>query len=180
MNPMAIRTTGIPEDVLTVMLVVVFAVILACAALVVVTNYLDKVRDRSRKAGTQRAGNVIVRSEHVPEGSGPPSAPTDHAGLLLSNSASSRLSYSGDNIAGDSSNARKEQGDDVIFPKKGQVWTQKERARAYALTSSLPLLVFLTIGIVNGFMPMILVAALGLVGALMIWLGAERDRRGEP
>jgi hypothetical protein len=179
MNPMAIRTTGIPEDVLTVMLVVVFAVILACAALVVVTNYRDKVKDRSRKAGTQRAGNVIVRSEHMPE-AGPPSAPPDHAGLRLSNSASSRLSYSGDNIVGDSSDARKEQGDDVIFPKKGQVWTQKERARAYALASSLPLLVFLTIGIVNGFMPMILVAALGLVGALMIWLGAERDRRGEP
>lgn len=68
----------------------------------------------------------------------------------------------------------------MIFSKKGQIWTQKERARFYALASSLPLLVFLIIGIVNSYMPMILVAALGLVGALMIWLGAERDRRGEP
>ena len=68
----------------------------------------------------------------------------------------------------------------MIFSKKGQIWTQKERARFYALASSLPLLVFLIIAIVNSYMPMILVAALGLVGALMIWLGAERDRRGEP
>jgi hypothetical protein len=161
------------------MLVVVFAVILACAALVVVTNYRDKVKDRSRKVRTQRVGNVDARSEQVPEGAEPPSAPPDHAGPRLLNSASSRLSYSGD-IVGDFADARKEQGDGVIFPKKGRVWTQKERARTYALASSLPLLVFLTIGIVNGFMPMILVAVLGLVGALMIWLGAERDRRGEP
>jgi len=64
MNAMAIRTTGIPEDVLTAMLVVVFAVILACAALVVVTNYRDKVKGPFQK-GWDPAGrkcNCAVRA----------------------------------------------------------------------------------------------------------------------
>jgi Flp pilus assembly protein TadB len=131
MNPMAFRTTGIPDDVLTVMLVAVFATILACATLVVVTNYRDRVKDRSRKAQTQRAGNVDARSEQVPEGAEPPSASPDHAGPRLLNSASNRPSYSGDTK-------------DWIHPavRRGTIyWT----AQAVGITGGAVLLIFLAL-----------------------------------
>lgn len=68
----------------------------------------------------------------------------------------------------------------MIFPKRGQVWTYKERARFYALCGSLPLLGFLGIGIFYGLWQIILLAVLGLAGASLIWLDAERKYRDEP
>ena len=162
MNFTRINTSGIPDDVLFLINMIVIAVIILCAALVVVTNYRDKVKDRSRKENTLRS----VRADESGAGTGRLSAPIDLEGPERRKHEDVGL--------------EKEQGGDLIFPKRGQVWTQKERARLYSLTSSIPLVVFLIIGTVNSYMPMILVAAVGLVGALMIWLGAERDRRREP
>lgn len=162
MNFTRINTSGIPEDVLFLINATVIGVIILCAALVVLTNYRDKVKDRSRRENTLRS----ARADESGAGTGRLSAPIDLEGPKRRNHEGVAL--------------EKEQGGELIFPKRGQVWTQKERARFYSLTSSIPLVVFLIIGIVNSYMPMILVAAVGLVGALMIWMGAERDRRGEP
>jgi hypothetical protein len=68
----------------------------------------------------------------------------------------------------------------VIFPKKGQTWTYKERSRLFALAGSLPVIAFLVLGIVVRSLPIVLVALMGLVGAGLIWLGAERKYRDEP
>ena len=68
----------------------------------------------------------------------------------------------------------------MLFPKKGQTWTYKERARLIALVGSLPLVYFLGVGIYNGLWQVILLAALGLAGAALYWIGAERHFRGEP
>ena len=162
MNFTRINTSGIPDDVLFLINTIVIAVIILCASLVVVTNYRDKVKDRSRKENTLRS----ARADESGTGAGRLSPPIDLEGPERRKNEGVAL--------------EKEQGDELIFPKRGQVWTQKERARLYSLVSSIPLVVFLIIGIVNSYMPMILVAAVGLVGVLMIWLGAERGRRGEP
>lgn len=71
-------------------------------------------------------------------------------------------------------------GEPMIFPKKGQTWTYKDRSRLVALAGSLPVIAFLVVGIVVGSLPFILVALMGLVGAGLIWLGAERKYRDEP
>lgn len=68
----------------------------------------------------------------------------------------------------------------MIFPKKGQIWTYKERARFFTLVGSLPLLYFLGIGIFSGLWQIILITALGLLGLALYWIGAERWFRGEP
>jgi hypothetical protein len=68
----------------------------------------------------------------------------------------------------------------VILPKRGEIWTYKERAKFFALAGSTPLIVFLVIGIALGIWPIILVSVIGLLGAWMIWLGAERKFRDEP
>lgn len=49
MNPARISTSGIPEDVLLLINVIVFAVIILCAALVGVMHYIDRARDRRFK-----------------------------------------------------------------------------------------------------------------------------------
>lgn len=67
----------------------------------------------------------------------------------------------------------------MFLPKRGEIWTYKERARFFAVTGSLPLFVFLVLGIVFAVWPIILVALLGLVGALMIWISAEHKFRNE-
>jgi hypothetical protein len=50
----------------------------------------------------------------------------------------------------------------------------------FALAGSLPVIAFLFVGMVVGSLPIVLVALLGLVGAGLIWLGAERKYRDEP
>lgn len=44
-----IDTSGIPDDVMNIMLIAVGVTALACALLVVVTNYRDKAKDRLKK-----------------------------------------------------------------------------------------------------------------------------------
>jgi hypothetical protein len=68
----------------------------------------------------------------------------------------------------------------MIFPKKGQVWTYKERAKFLALAGAVPGVIFLALGVVNGAWPIIAVAVMALLGSAMIWLGAERKHRDEP
>ncbi|MFC4398221.1 hypothetical protein [Arthrobacter sedimenti] len=68
----------------------------------------------------------------------------------------------------------------MFFPKKGELWTYKERARFFAVAGSLPLVIFLVLGIFFAAMPIILVSVLGLVGAGMFWISAERKFRNEP
>lgn len=68
----------------------------------------------------------------------------------------------------------------MFLPKKGEIWTYKERARFFAVVGSLPLIVFLVLGIFLAALPIILVSLLGLVGAVMFWISAERKFRNEP
>jgi uncharacterized membrane protein len=58
MNFTRINTSGIPDDVLFLINTIVIAVIILCAALVVVTNYRDKVKDHSRKENTLRSARA--------------------------------------------------------------------------------------------------------------------------
>jgi hypothetical protein len=68
----------------------------------------------------------------------------------------------------------------VIFPKKGQTWTYKERSRLLALADGLPVIAFLVLGIMVRSLLIVLVALTGLVGARLIWLGTERRYIDEP
>ena len=68
----------------------------------------------------------------------------------------------------------------MFLPKKGEIWTYKGRARFFAVAGSLPSVVFLVLGIFLAASPIILVSLLGLVGAVMIWISAERKFRNEP
>ena len=49
MNPTRINTSGIPEDVLLVINIIVIAVIIPCGAVVGVTNYIDRSKERRAK-----------------------------------------------------------------------------------------------------------------------------------
>lgn len=49
MNPTRINTSGMPDDVLLPITGIVFALIIACAALVGVVHYLDKSKKRRSK-----------------------------------------------------------------------------------------------------------------------------------
>jgi hypothetical protein len=49
MNPTRINTSGIPEDVLLVINISVLAVIILCGALVGVTHYIDRSKERRAK-----------------------------------------------------------------------------------------------------------------------------------
>lgn len=68
----------------------------------------------------------------------------------------------------------------AFFPKRGTVWTYKERARFFASVGSLPILFFLAFGIYVGSWPIILVALAGLAGASLMLLSSERKHRDEP
>lgn len=49
MNPSRINTSGIPEDVLLLINIIVFAVIILCATLVGVMHYIDRAKERRSK-----------------------------------------------------------------------------------------------------------------------------------
>lgn len=68
----------------------------------------------------------------------------------------------------------------MVLPKKGRVWTYKERARFWALIGSLPVVFFLVFGIYRGSWPIVLVALLALAGASMMLIASERKYRDEP
>jgi Na+/H+ antiporter NhaD/arsenite permease-like protein len=68
----------------------------------------------------------------------------------------------------------------MMLPKKGQVWTYKDRARLFALIGALPAILVLVAGIFIGNWLAIGLAVIGLAGAAMIWLSAERKYRDEP
>jgi Flp pilus assembly protein TadB len=54
MNSTRINTSGIPDDVLFLINVIVFAVIILCAALVAVTHLVDKAKERRRSKNYAR------------------------------------------------------------------------------------------------------------------------------
>ena len=54
MNFTRINTNGIPDDVLFLINVIVFVVIILCAALIVVTHLADKAKDRRRSKNYAR------------------------------------------------------------------------------------------------------------------------------
>jgi Flp pilus assembly protein TadB len=54
MNFTRINTSGIPDDVLFLINVIVFAVIILCAALVAVTHLVDKAKERRRSGNYAR------------------------------------------------------------------------------------------------------------------------------
>jgi hypothetical protein len=62
----------------------------------------------------------------------------------------------------------------MVFPKKGQVWTYRERSRFLAITSALPLLIFLILGIYNSYMPLIVISSLGLIAVIGRLVSTER------
>lgn len=68
----------------------------------------------------------------------------------------------------------------MILPKKGQVWTYKERGKWWAVTGSVPILVFLVIGIYYGIWQIILFAVLGLLASAWLWIATVRKYRDEP
>lgn len=76
MNFTRINMSGIPDDVLFLINTIVIGVIILCAALVAVTNYRDKVRDRLRKENTLRS----ARADESGAGTGRLSAPIDLEG----------------------------------------------------------------------------------------------------
>lgn len=57
MNFTRINTSGIPDDVLLLINVIVFAVIILCAALVAVTHLVDKAKERRRSRNYARDPN---------------------------------------------------------------------------------------------------------------------------
>lgn len=57
MKPTAFNTSGIPDDVLLLINVIVFAVIILCAALVAVTHLVDKAKERRRSKTYTRDPN---------------------------------------------------------------------------------------------------------------------------
>lgn len=68
----------------------------------------------------------------------------------------------------------------MILPRKGQVWTYKERARFFALGGAVPGVILLVLGLAGGMWAIIAVAGMALVGSVLIWVGAERKHRDEP
>lgn len=71
-----------------------------------------------------------------------------------------------------------------MFPKKGQVWTYRERGRAFSLWMATPLLGGLIWGIVlavtEGQWFVLALATLGLAGVALFLIDHERRHRGEP
>lgn len=63
MKSTAFNTSGIPEDVLLLINVIVFAVIILCGALVAVTHLVDKAKERQRSKTYTRDPNSQVQEK---------------------------------------------------------------------------------------------------------------------
>jgi uncharacterized ion transporter superfamily protein YfcC len=68
----------------------------------------------------------------------------------------------------------------MLFPKRGQPWTYKERTRLNSLIFSLIGLFWVVWGIVIGSWLMILLAVVVILCSVLIWLLSERKYRNEP
>ena len=71
-----------------------------------------------------------------------------------------------------------------MFPKRGQVWTYRERGRFLTFMLGIPLVLMLVAGIyfmiTESNWTLILVTILGLMFLAMFLFDSERKHRGEP
>ncbi len=71
-----------------------------------------------------------------------------------------------------------------MFPKRGQVWTYRERGRFISLIWVIPVVFFLAAGLYFAFAEsqwLLLIIALLMVGFLgLFFFSSERKHRGEP
>jgi hypothetical protein len=71
-----------------------------------------------------------------------------------------------------------------MFPKKGKVWTYRERGRALSLVWGIPLILLMIAGVYFAVTAsnwsLFILAALGLVFLAMFLISSERGHRGEP
>lgn len=68
----------------------------------------------------------------------------------------------------------------MLFPRKGEVWTYKERTRLNALLGCIPGLVAIVLGIMWSSWIMGLVGLVIVACSAVIWVLGERKYRGEP
>lgn len=68
----------------------------------------------------------------------------------------------------------------MIFPRRGQVWTYKERTRFNGLMGGVVGLFPLVIGIVFLSWPLILIGSVIVASSVMIWVMGDRKYRDEP
>lgn len=78
MNFTRINTSGIPDDVLFLINVIVFAVIILCAALVVVTHLVDKAKERRRPKNYARDPNSEEQEKRRDQRQGQTGRRVDH------------------------------------------------------------------------------------------------------
>lgn len=71
-----------------------------------------------------------------------------------------------------------------MFPKRGQVWTYRERGRFLSFVWGLPLVPMIAIGIYFGVTQsnwsLLLIALVAVVGLALFLFSSERSHRGEP
>ena len=71
-----------------------------------------------------------------------------------------------------------------LFPKRGQVWTYRERTRLVTLVWALPLLGGIGFGIylvlARGEWLVLICSVIGIIAIGVVLLESERHRRGEP
>lgn len=71
-----------------------------------------------------------------------------------------------------------------MFPKKGRVWTYRERGRTLSLVWGIPLVLLLIAGIyfviAASNWSLVIIAGLGLGFLVLFLLSSERTHRGEP
>ncbi|WP_307482451.1 hypothetical protein [Pseudarthrobacter sulfonivorans] len=78
MKPTAFNTSGIPDDVLLLINVIVFAVIIFCAALVAVTHLVDKAKERRRSTTYTRDPNSEEQEKRRDQRQAKQGGPMDH------------------------------------------------------------------------------------------------------
>ncbi|ALE06214.1 hypothetical protein AL755_13300 [Arthrobacter sp. ERGS1:01] len=72
----------------------------------------------------------------------------------------------------------------MMFPKKGQIWTYRERGRFLSVLWGIPLIVLLIFGIylaaAKSNWLVLIVSFIGIVGLAMFFFSNDRSHRGEP
>jgi Flp pilus assembly protein TadB len=67
--------------------------------------------------------------------------------------------------------------DELMLPSSGQAWTYKDRGRVFSLIAALALIVLLVVAIILANWPSIIIAVVGLAGAVLTWFDAERKSK---
>jgi hypothetical protein len=71
-----------------------------------------------------------------------------------------------------------------VFPKRGQVWSYRDRGRFLALIWGIPLIPLLGIGVYfvasESNWGILLITLLAIVGWALYFFSSERSHRGEP